>query len=311
MLEHSVAVASWWNPVDVTTWEDYAPESRGPRRPKLWVKDRDGTIWLRKSPPPPDPTRPHTARRCEPAIEVLALELARRVEVPTSFARPATWGSDQRGVVSERFHASDEEHHPGAELLGLPEESASSPEAKQRRDAGRASATLDRVLEKLTELGRSYSADLLRPFARMLVVDAWLGNGDRHSGNWALVTGSRGARLAPMYDPAACLGVELTDDRPELLDPSEERIKRYVERCPTGFGGGVTDGRTGIPMVELVEKLARWPIWQDAVSELKPQLEAVTREAEGIIDAIPDEWLSPGRKRFAAIVLGRRVTLFP
>lgn len=311
MLEQSGAVASWWNPVDVTTWEDYAPESRGPRRPKLWVKDREGTIWLRKSPPPADPTRPHTARRCEPAIEVLALELARRVGIPTSFARPATWSGDQRGVVSERFHASDEEHHPGAELLGLPEESASSPEAKQRRDAGRASATLDRVIEKLTDLERAYSADLLRPFARILVVDAWLGNGDRHTGNWALVTGPRGARLAPMYDPAACLGVELTDDRAEFNEPTEGRIGRYVARCPSGFGGGITDGRPGIPMDELIENLARWPIWQEAVSEVRPRLAAVTREAEEIINAIPDDWLSAARKRFAALVLARRVTLLP
>jgi hypothetical protein len=212
--------------------------------------------------------------------------------------------------VSERFHASDEEHHPGAELLGLPDESAASPEAKQRRDAGRASATLDRVLAKLTELEQSYSAELLRPFARMLVVDAWLGNGDRHSGNWALVTGPRGARLAQMYDPAACLGVELTDDRPELADPNPERLKRYVDKCPSGFGGGVTDGRTGIPMKDLLKKLATWRTWLDALSELKPQLAAVTGNIEEMLNAIPDEWLSPARKRFAAIVLGQRVTLF-
>lgn len=62
-------------------------------------------------------------------------------------------------------------------------------------------------------------------------------------------------------------------------------------------------------MTELLEKLVPWPVWQDAVSEVKPQLEAVTREAEGLINAIPDEWLSPGRKRFAALVLSRRVTL--
>jgi hypothetical protein len=64
-------------------------------------------------------------------------------------------------------------------------------------------------------------------------------------------------------------------------------------------------------MDELIENLARWPIWQEAVSEVRPRLAAVTREAEEIINAIPDDWLSAARKRFAALVLARRVTLLP
>lgn len=302
----------WWEPIDVSSWEPYATESRGPRRPKLWVKDPAGSIWLRKTPPPPDPKRPHTARRSEPAVEVLALELARRAGISTSTAQPAIWRGDEgdeRGVVSLRFHGADEQHHPGAELLGLADEGGSSPGARARRDAGRASATFEAVRDKLIELGSAYGVDLLSPFARMLVVDAWLGNGDRHSGNWALVTGPRGARLAPMYDPTACLGVELTDDRPELADPSDERIARYVDRCPSGFGAGPTNGRTGIRMAELLEKLASWQPWRDAVSEMRPILGGVTAEVEDALATIPDEWLSQARKRFAAAVIARRVTL--
>jgi hypothetical protein len=222
---------------------------------------RIGTSW---------PTRPNTARRSEPAIELLALELARRAGVPVALAKPASW-TDERGIVSLRFHGDDEQHHPGAELLGLPSETGSSPGARQHRNDGRASATLERVREKLLELEQAHRTELINPFTRILVVDAWLGNGDRHSGNWALITGPRGARLAPMYDPAACLGVELTDERPELGAATEELIARYCDRCPSGFGGGA-DRRTGIPMRELLERLAGWPEWSHAVSELRPAL---------------------------------------
>lgn len=292
--------------VDVTGWARYASEPRG-RRPKFWYQDPTGNVWLRKQPPPPDPTRPNTARRSEPAIELLALELARRAGVPVAQAKPAIW-SDERGIISPRFHGDDEQHHPGAELLGLPSDSGSSPGARQRRNDGRASATLERVREKLTELEQEHGTELLMPFVRILVVDAWLGNGDRHSGNWALITGAHGARLAPMYDPTACLGVELTDERPELNATTDDLIARYCERCPSGFGGGA-DGRTGIPMRELLGRLVAWPEWSHAVSELRPALTELAGELDGLMNEIPDGWLSAPRKQFALRVLRRRVTL--
>ena len=302
-------VASWWQPIDVSAWTDYAPESRGPRRPKLWIKAPDGSVWLRKMPPPPDPERPHTARRSEPAIEVLALELARRAGIEAADTRAATWG-DERGVVSRRFHGDDEQHHPGSELMGLPGESGSDPESRRLKDEGRASATLARVRDELRRRERGHRVELVRPFARILALDAWLGNGDRHSGNWALVTGPHSARLAPMYDPTACLGVELTDARPELVAPTPELIERYVRRCPSGFGGGPSDGRTGVPMQEVLSELAGWPEWHEAISELVPRFTKLTDEIGAISDAIPDEWLSPQRKRFVSLVLDRRVRLF-
>ncbi len=310
IVGESATVASWWDPIDVSAWEDYAPESRGPRRPKMWLKDPDGEVWLRKSPPPPQPppARQHTARRSEPAIEAFALELARRAGLDVARTRPAVWSVDgastARGIVSKRFHAADEEHHPGSELLGLSAESGSSPDAKRRRDEGRASATLERVRSELETLEAAHNIALLAPFTRVLAFDAWLGNGDRHSGNWALITGPRGARLAPMYDPTACLGVELTDDRVELVAPTA-----YVDRCPSGFGGG-DDGRTGIRMSEVLAKLVTWPEWGLASSELAPRFKALTADVVPLLAEIPDEWLSPARKTFATHVLGLRVRLF-
>lgn len=280
-------------------------EPRG-RRPKWWVKDPDGKLWLRKQPPPPDPAQP-TARRSEPAVELLALELARRAGVAAAKARPATWGAE-RGIISLRFHESDEQHHPGSELLGLPSESGSSAGARQRRKLARASATLERVREKLVELEQAHGAELIKPFARILVLDAWLGNGDRHSGNWALITGPRGACLAPMYDPTACLGVEMGDQRAELAAPTASLIEGYCTRCPSGFGGG-DDGRTGVPMQEVIGLLATWPEWQTAVSDLRPIFVRLSAELDDILKEIPEEWLSSPRKRFAAAVLRRRVTL--
>jgi len=233
------------------------------------------------------------------------------VGIPVAEIRPATWGLEpvDRGIVSRRFHETDEQHHPGAELLGLPTETGSRPEDRQRTMEGRASATFERVRTELARNEAEYGVALLAPFARILVVDAWIGNGDRHSGNWAVITGARGARLAPMYDPTACLGVELTDENAILSHPTDETIARYADRCPSGFGGG-TDGRPGILMRELLVILRGWPPWVEAVSELLPRLIEVTREATTLLNEVPEEWLSSARKRFATRMLAHRVTLF-
>lgn len=111
-----------------------------------------------------------------------------------------------------------------------------------------------------------------------------------------------------MYDPTACLGVELTDQRPELVAPTESVIARYCDRCLSGFGGG-TDGRTGIPMREAMGLLAMWPEWQTAVSDLRPIFARLSEDLAEILKEIPEEWLPSPRKRFATSVLRRRVTL--
>jgi hypothetical protein len=111
-----------------------------------------------------------------------------------------------------------------------------------------------------------------------------------------------------MYDPTACLGVELTDERPELVAPTNELVFRYCDRCPSGFGGGA-DGRPGIPMREMLCRLATWTEWPAAVSELRPTLEQLSAEVEELMEEIPEEWLPPLRKQFAVRVLQRRVTL--
>jgi hypothetical protein len=209
------------------------------------------------------------------------------------------------------FHNADEQHHPGSELLGLPSESGSSPETRKRRRDAYASATLERVREKLREVEDDYGVELVAPFARILAFDAWVGNGDRHSGNWAVVTGPRGARLAPMYDPTACLGVELTDERPELAATTDARIARYAGRCSSGFGGGIADGRPGILMTELATRLERWPEWGSALDELVPRFKELTPQVELLLEAIPEGWLSAQRKRFAARLLAHRVRVFP
>jgi hypothetical protein len=102
----------------------------------------------------------------------------------------------------------------------------------------------------------------------------------------------------------------MTDERVDLLLSSDEHVARYIAKCGSGFGGGLSDERTGIPMREALRLLAAWPEWHEAISELAPRVRNVLSDVPGILDEIPDDWLPPPRKRFAARVLEHRATLF-
>jgi hypothetical protein len=49
-------------------------------------------------------------------------------------------------------------------------------------------------------------------FVGYLMLDAWIGNTDRHHENWGLVVHAQGTHLAPSYDHAASLGAHETEE---------------------------------------------------------------------------------------------------
>jgi hypothetical protein len=110
------------------------------------------------------------------------------------------------------------------------------------------SQTVPLVRSALEEHERRRPGDsVLTPFAQTCAFDAWIGNADRHQENWGMIRSvSGGFRLAPMFDPAACLGVEL-DDANRLFDATKSTaaaIQKYMLGCPSGFGGRSEDRQT-------------------------------------------------------------------
>lgn len=82
------------------------------------------------------------------------------------------------------------------------------------------------------------AVDAFDLFVGYLLLDAVIGNTDRHHENWAVIaskdpSGSRDVRLAPTYDHASCLGRELRDEaRNARLDGEGTRgVPGYAERA--------------------------------------------------------------------------------
>ena len=91
---------------------------------------------------------------------------------------------------------------------------------------------LESVLEAI-ELQQLYDPIALKNhFWKMFVVDALLGNFDRHNGNWGVVVNerTRNVRIAPVYDNGSCLYPQLTDEQMQFImkDRNEIENRLYV-----------------------------------------------------------------------------------
>lgn len=77
-------------------------------------------------------------------------------------------------------------------------------------------------------------------FVGYLLLDAWIGNGDRHHENWAFVRNKVGStetiHLAPTYDHASCLGRDLPDEQRH-----KRSIEAYANKCYSAFYNSVED----------------------------------------------------------------------
>lgn len=146
---------------------------------------------------------------------------------------------------------------------------------------------------------------MVAPFARMLAFDAWIGNSDRHQENWGVLRRVSNARLAPMFDPAACLGVEL--DEAKGLPHAEADVGRYMAHCPSGFGDGVRERPLMMQDQVVAELEARWPEWNAGISGWVEAFGSAVDTLEQVVARVPSGWLPPRRAAFACRLLRTRL----
>ncbi|MYE54981.1 MAG: hypothetical protein F4X34_07285 [Chloroflexi bacterium] len=140
-----------------------------------------------------------------------------------------------------------------------------------------------------------------RSFAGYLLLDALIGNTDRHHENWGLLRRRTSAGwsgyLAPSFDHASSLGRELQDERREIL-LSENRVGVYVNRGRGGIFWSENERRGPSPL-ELVRLAVReYPVlFQTSMGWLDKVNEDSLRE---IVDRVPEDWMSLSARIFSA-----------
>lgn len=281
-----------WEELDVSTWPIVMVDTRGLRN-KSWIRDPSGTHWLRKE--------PKESRPFEVALEALMLRLSDEVGVPAAVGSVCTWnegGAERRGLAVRLFLDRDREQLTLGSVCMRREDAAYDPEAKWDHSLSRVRSVL--------QSAAGTDPTLMAPFAHMIAFDAWIGNADRHQENWGIIepTGTGQPRLAPMYDPASCLGAELQDSHRLLkTGASLEKLEQYIVRCPSGFG----DGTKPIRLEQVVGAISAWPEWRDNVRAWLAAFAKGMDTFEGFLPTVPSAWLSQHRKQLALRLLSQRL----
>ena len=84
---------------------------------------------------------------------------------------------------------------------------------------------LDDIVEILKQLEENFQVNIMNRFFDMFIIDAFIGNTDRHNGNWGFIINknTKDFDFAPIYDNGSCLNPLLEDKELESL--SEDELK--------------------------------------------------------------------------------------
>ncbi len=232
--------------------------------------------------------------------EKVAAELAQLLGLPHASYELATWQS-QPGVISPSFLPPNTALIHGNDILaGLV--------SSYPRDQGYrlSQHTITIVLEALRSPGLQLPLTWTPPaditeaiptFVGYLLLDAWIGNGDRHHENWGFVIRlPEGIPcLAPTYDHASCLGRELLDTkRQERIEG--QTVKQYAEKSRSAFYQHESERRSMLTfdVFTAIAHNYRWSakIWLNQLAQISLQ------EVETLFNRIPTSRISPTALEF-------------
>lgn len=264
-----------FNVVDVSSWQIAdAVESIG-TRPKVWLRDDDGSLWLFKE-ARSDADRPSGQDWAEKAVA----ELARLIGIPVANVELAH-RNGTRGIVSQNFVARGATLVHGNELLSARDPSYPQDQLVNDTEGYTVDAIRDvlKAYEGPTS-GRLLGASAFDYFFGYLVLDAWVNNTDRHHRNWGVVMADRRV-LAPSFDHGSSLAFGETD---------ESRLRLLQGGLERWLDGGRTRSFEGMPsMIDVVATGLEW-LSSEMQAEWFDRLAGLTHdEVDGVLNRLPVE----------------------
>ena len=270
------------------------PESMGSKE-KFWYRDpfdETGKAWLFKYP---------RSGSGEHWAEKIAAAVAEVLEIPHARVELAVCRGT-RGTITESFVASDETLVHGNELLALAI-SDYNPDQIRRPPRHNVDNIL-RILEDVcTGTDPGFSDKLKTQFANYLILDALIGNTDRHHENWGVLLDAHEdtlLALAPSFDHASSLGREHSDER-RIRHLAEETIGNYAAAGRGGVYWSEDDGRRPAPLDLACRAVVFYP------TVFKPGLgKLAILEEDNILEAvngIPEEWMTNAERDFAVAMM--------
>jgi len=287
--------------LDASGWKTIEAESLGTKE-KVWLTDDRKQEWLFKHPRPG--TGEHWAEKVAAEVAgLLALPHA-QVELASLHGKP--------GSVSLNFaphRATGVLLHGNNLLAGVP---GYEPAKKKPR-----LHSVDIVLRALGHrsfrppagcVGMPWVKTAADALVGYLMLDALVGNTDRHHENWGLLIRVHGGdghlELAPTFDHASSLGRELDDEqRDRRLQQRDRRatVESYCERGPSPLYSMDDPPR---PLTVRAAFARAGMILPQAATGWIRQLTSVhpARLAQVVTD-LPSSVISPSGRRFAEAML--------
>lgn len=273
---------------------------------KFWFRAANGTRTLFKEGYPG--SGEHWA-------EKVACEVARGLGIPHAEYELAVWNG-RVGVVSPTIVPEGGRLIHGNELLARV-----VPEYEENKRFRASQHTLGRVFAVLRSPRIGTPVGWVRPpgvdnavgvFIGYLLLDALIGNQDRHHENWGLIKlPEAGLALAPTYDHASSLGRNETDAaRVERLTTKDagRSVGSYARRAKSGLYKTHASLTPLTTFDAFLEGASMTPVatayWRSRLDQLTPAV------LESIVGRVPSAVLSePGREFALALTLENRKRL--
>ena len=173
-------------------------------------------------------------------------------------------------------------------------------ESSLERDKELYQYSYDDIISMLQDNTKSTNVpQTIERFWDMFIVDALIGNFDRHGGNWGFIKENNQYRMAPVYDNGSSLFPRLnTDEMLAHILNSEDEINQRVYRFPTSHIK--MNGRKS-SYFEVISSL-QYPACNQALERIVPRIDF--DKIHVIIDGV--EGISGLRKNFYMTMLQQR-----
>lgn len=226
--------------IDVSEWSMYGEEDLG-TKPKRWlVNPETEERWLMKDATFSEGLDGNKYRKGDDWAERIAFGVAQVLRLPAARVEIALnrRGKDPvYGTVCRTVLGPDEGLISGDELMGEYDIDVS----RNRRELYTVEAAFRvlRDVEPPVDVADNLTASTV--FVGYLVLDALIGNTDRHEENWCVINPAEAGsprRLSPTFDHASSLGFLLSDqDRRERLSSKDgnRTPEGYADRAKTPF----------------------------------------------------------------------------
>ena len=207
---------------------------------------------------------------------------------------------DGRGSVTESFARGGRTLYHGNQML---EAIVEGYELQEKfRESSHTLANIWKVMDSVfIESKAAKRAKFV--IAEYTVLDALIGNIDRHHENWGILRRrvSDGWRnfVAPSYDHASSLGRELLDARRNML-LTENRVGDYVEKGRGAIYWSENE-RHGPSPLELVRRAA--DIYPELFHPASLKLAKIDEEVfSQIVNRIPSDWMTSSARVFTIMI---------